>query len=623
MEIRIADGRTVTAGEGESIYAALKNNGIYLVASCGGKGICGKCRVKVIEGRSRIKASAKLRKKEREENMVLACQAFPEEDILIEVPEDAKLVIGDKIAVSKSKNLLEFLHSVEPVFTPPVECTVLDLGPPTIHDNISDLERVKRALEEKGIHGMRFSHDFVSLMSKALRDAGWKVTLAYTDNLEAFALSPSECLNEYGIAIDIGTTTVVLYLVNCYDGSLIDVGMTYNSQMRYGDDVITRIVHATEGGGIIELQQAVVDDVNDMLLPILEKNSISRDAVVAAVLSGNTTMSQLFWGLDPSSIREEPYIPTINIFPVWRAGAAKIRINSQAPVYTLPSVGSYVGGDIVAGVLASKMHRSPEIALFMDIGTNGEIAVGNNEWLITAACSMGPCFEGSGIRHGMRATEGAIESVKIDPVTFEPTLGVIGDTKPVGICGSGMIDAISELFFTGLIDQRGKFATDLKTRRIKIEDEGPEYILYRGELRDIVLTEADVENVIRAKAALYAGVSVLLKEVGLSLDIVERIYIAGGFGNYLDIDKAIMIGMLPDLPEEKFSFIGNTSIAGAYLCLLSRKMRQEAEEIARKMTYMELSVLRGFMDEYMSALFLPHTDMDLFPTVKKAYNKSM
>ena len=621
MEIRIADGRTIPAIAGKSIYEALKNNGIYLVASCGGKGVCGKCRVKIIEGRSRIEAIGKLGKRDLEENVVLACQAFPEENILIEIPEDAKLVIGDKIAVSKAKDLLKFLHSVDPAFTPPVTCTVLNLDPPTIHDNISDLERIKKALAEKGIHGMRFSHDFVTSMSKSLRDAGWKVNLAYTDNLEAFALSPAECMNEYGIAVDIGTTTVVLYLINCTDGSLVDVGMTYNSQMRYGDDVITRIVHATEGGGIIELQHAVVDDINDMLLPILEKNAIKKDEIVAAVLSGNTTMAQLFWGLDPSSIREEPYIPTINLFPIWRAGTAKIRINSQAPVYTLPSVGSYVGGDIVAGVLASRMHRNSEIALFMDIGTNGEIAVGNNEWLITAACSMGPCFEGSGIRHGMRATEGAIESVKIDPVTFEPTFGIIGNTNPVGICGSGMIDAISELFLTGIIDQRGKFARDLKTDRIKIEDEGPEFILYRGARKDVVLTEADVENVIRAKAAIYAGVSVLLKEVGLSLDIVERVYIAGGFGNYLDIDKAIMIGMLPDLPEEKFSFIGNTSIAGAYLCLLSQNMRQEAEEIAKKMTYMELSVSRGFMDEYMSALFLPHTNIDLFPTVKKAYKK--
>jgi uncharacterized 2Fe-2S/4Fe-4S cluster protein (DUF4445 family) len=619
MKIRLTDGRIIVPGEKESIYATLRNSGIYLVASCGGKGVCGKCRVKILEGRSRIESTGKLRKGDKEKNIVLACQAFPEEDLLIEIPEDARLVIGDKIAVSKSKDLLEFLYSVEPVFTPPVKCIELKLEAPTIQDNISDLERIRRALTEKGIEGMRFSHDFVLSMSQSLRSSGWKVTLAYTDDMEAFALSPAECMNEYGIAVDIGTTTVVVYLVNCLDGSLVDVGMTYNSQMRHGDDVITRIVHATEGGGISELRAAVIDDINDMLLPLLEKNSISRDMVIAAVLSGNTTMTQLFWGLDPSSIREEPYIPTINLYPEWRAGTARIRINSQAPVYTLPSIGSYVGGDIVAGVLASGMHRKSEIALFMDIGTNGEIAVGNNEWLITAACSMGPCFEGSGIRHGMRATEGAIETVKIDPDTFEPRLGVIGETTPAGICGSGMIDAISELFITGVIDQRGKFSMDLGTDRIRAEDEGPEFILYKGDFRDIVLTEADVENVIRAKAALYAGISVLLKDIGLSLDSLEKIYVAGGFGNYLDIDKAIMIGMLPDLPEEKFSFIGNTSIAGAYLCLLSRKMRQESEEIATRMTYMELSVSRGFMDEYMSALFLPHTDMDLFPSVKKIF----
>ena len=620
MEIKLADGRTISSGNGESIYTALKKNGIYLVASCGGKGVCGKCRVRVLEGKSRIDSTGKLRKGDEEKDIVLACQTFPEEDLLIEIPEDAKLVIGDKIAVSKSKNLLEFLHSVEPSFTPPVRCIELIMEAPTIEDNISDLERIRRALTEKGIEGMRFSHDFVVSMSHSLRHAGWKVTLAYTDDMEAFALSPAECMNEYGLAIDIGTTTVVIYLINCLDGSLVDVGMTYNSQMRHGDDVITRIVHATEGGGIAELRSAVIDDINDMLLPILEKNSISRDAVIAAVISGNTTMAQLFWGLDPSSIREEPYIPAINMYPEWRAGTAGIRINSQSPVYTLPSVGSYVGGDIVSGVLASGMHRHQEIALFMDIGTNGEIAVGNNEWMITAACSMGPCFEGSGIRHGMRATEGAIESIKIDPVTFEPKLGVIGDTAPAGICGSGMIDAISELFLTGIIDQRGKFSRDLGTDRIRIEDEGPEFVLYKGEFRDILLTEADVENVIRAKAALYAGISVLLKDMGLSLDIIERVYVAGGFGNFLDIDKAIMIGMLPDLPEEKFSFIGNTSIAGAYLCLLSGKMRQEANEIAGKMTYMELSVSRGFMDEYMSALFLPHTDMGLFPSVQKIFN---
>lgn len=621
MELKLATGQKMNALADESIYQALKNNGIYLVASCGGKGSCGKCRIKILEGTGRIKSTGKLRKSDIDQQFVLACQTFPEGDMLIEIPEESRLVIGDKIAVSKSKEVLDFLHSVEPVLTPVVRRINLDIEPPTVQDNISDLERLKKALASNGISDMRFSHGFVSCMAKALRNANWKVNLAYTETHEAIFLSPEGDRTRYGIAVDIGTTTVVLYLVNYADGSLVDVGITYNSQMRFGDDVITRIVHATEGNGMPDLRSAVVNDVGDLLLPIIEKHGINKEDIDSAVISGNTTMSQLFWGLDPSSIREEPYVPTLNTFPAWKAGTAKIKINPQAPVYTLPCVGSYVGGDIVAGVLASRMHVNPEVALFMDIGTNGEIVIGNNEWLITAACSAGPCFEGSGIRNGMRATEGAIESVKIDPLNFEPELGVIGNAAPAGICGSGMIDAISELFFSGLIDQRGKFVRDSNADRIKHGEEGPEFILFRGEAKDIVLTEVDIENIIRAKAAIYAGVTLLLREVGLTLDIVDRIYIAGGFGNYLNVDKAVMIGMLPDLPKDKFSFIGNASVAGAYLCLLSEKMRSEAESVAKRMTYLELSVSSRFMDEYMSALFLPHTNIDLFPSVKGLYKR--
>ncbi|MDA8083139.1 MAG: ASKHA domain-containing protein [Nitrospiraceae bacterium] len=622
MQIRISNGKVVEANAGQNIYQALKESGIYLVASCGGKGVCGKCRVKVLGGRVRTESTGKLMKKEVDEHITLACTTFPEEDILIEIPEGSKLVIGDKIAISKTKNLRDFLHSVEAGLQPAIRRIYLELTPPSLDDPASDLERLKHALSEKGVGQMHFSHDFAARLARSLRELHWQFNLDYTEDFYAVAVSSAEQVDRYGIAIDIGTTTVVLYLVNYSDGAIVDLGMTYNSQMRYGDDVITRIVHATEGGGLEDLRSAVVNDMNDILSPMLEKHGIRREDVDSVVISGNTTMAHLFWGFDPSSIREEPYIPTLNTFPIWQAGTAGLDILPQAPVYTVPCVGSYVGGDIVAGVLASQMYLKPEIALFMDIGTNGEIVVGNNEWLMTAACSAGPCFEGSGIRHGMRATEGAIESVKVDPNTFEPTLGVIGNAVPAGICGSGMIDAISELFFKGVIDQRGKFMKDLKTDRIRTGDEGPEYLLHRGGLKEIVLTEVDIENVMRAKAAIYAGVSILLKEVGLDLDVVERIYIAGGFGNYLDIDKAIMIGMLPDMPKEKFSFIGNTSIAGAYLCLLSDRMRKEAEEIAKKMTYAELSVSRGFMDEYMSALFLPHTDMSLFPTVRDLYRKS-
>jgi uncharacterized 2Fe-2S/4Fe-4S cluster protein (DUF4445 family) len=619
MEIRLTSGQVVSSDSNISVYETLKNNGIFLVASCGGKGVCGKCRVKVLEGKNRIKSTGKLARKDVEEKITLACQTYPEENMLVEIPEESRLVIGDKIAVAKSMELLEFLRSVKAGLTPAVRRLELNLTPPSMEDNVSDLERLKRALEEKGVHNMRFSHGFVSSMAAALRAADWKVTLTYTDNFEAISLATIKPRDGFGIAVDIGTTTVVLYLVNYSNGSLVDVGITYNSQIRFGDDVITRIIHATEGAGMSDLRSAVISDINDLLSPIVEKHGISKEELDSGVISGNTTMTQLFWGLDPASVREEPYIPTLNKFPAWRAGTAKIKINPQAPLYTLPCVGSYVGGDIVAGVLASKMYVNSEISLFMDIGTNGEIVIGNNEWLITAACSMGPCFEGSGIRHGMRATDGAIESVKIDPNTCETELMVIGDKNPIGVCGSGMIDAISELFFAGLIDQRGKFISDAGGEKIRFGEEGPEFVLFQGERQDIVLTEVDVENVIRAKAAIYAGVSLLVKEVGLTLDIIERIYIAGGFGNYLDIDKAIMLGMLPDLPREKFSFIGNTSIAGAYLCLLSETMRKEAEEVAKRMTYIELSVSGRFMDEYMSALFLPHTNIDLFPSVKSIY----
>ncbi len=615
MKIRFTSGKTLHISEGADIFQTLKSNGVYLVSSCGGKGTCGKCRVKIVEGRFDVVSYGGLGQREREEGLVLACQTFPRSDLLIEIPKESMLAVGDKIAISKSRDLFELFESFAVEISPMVRHRCLDVPPPTIHDNISDMERLKRALGDVGIDGMRFSHGFVSSMAEALRKAKWKIILGYTEDMEAVFMSGGDDYKDrYGIAVDIGTTTVVVYLVDLADGRLIDVGSTYNSQIRYGDDVITRIIHATEGGGLSELRDAVVADINNLLAPLVDRHSVDRGEIESVVIAGNTTMSQLFWGLDPGPIREEPYIPTVNFFPQWKAGTAGISVNSQTPVYTLPCVASYVGGDIVAGVLASKMHRNPEIALFMDIGTNGEIAVGNNEWLMTAACSAGPCFEGSGIKHGMRATEGAIESVRINPETYEPELGVIEDSRPVGICGSGMIDAVSEMFLTGVIDQKGKFTRHVKTDRIREGEDGLEFALYRGN-RDVVLAEVDIENILRAKAAIYAGVSLLLKEVGFGLDAVERVYIAGGFGNFLNVERATILGMLPDLPKERFSFLGNTSVAGAYLCLLSEDLRKEAEGIASKMTYVELSVSRGFMDEYLSALFLPHTDMALFPSV--------
>lgn len=621
MELRLTSDEVVQIREDESLYSSLKKAGLYLVASCGGKGTCGKCTIKILEGNFESLSLGKLTARDREEGLVLACRTFPRGDLLAEIPKESKLVVGDKISIARTKDLASYLESFGVVINPPIKRVTLELPPPTISDNISDLERLKRALDEKNLKDMRFSHGFLSTMGNTLREARWKVDLTYVPGngagSEAIFLSYREhCNRRYGLAIDIGTTTVVVYLVNIIDGAIIDIGSTYNSQMRFGDDVITRIVHATEGGGLDDLRNAVISDINTITASLIERQHVEACEVNSATIAGNTTMSHIFWGMDPGSIREEPYIPSLNFFPLWKGGTARLSINPQCPVYTLPCIASYVGGDIVAGVLASKMHRNPEIALFMDIGTNGEIAIGNNEWLMAAACSAGPCFEGSGIRCGMRATSGAIEAIKINKQTLEPEMSVIGGGVPMGICGSGMIDAVSEMFLTKILDLRGKFVRGMSDR-IRPGQEGPEYVFFYGDEhhRDIVLTEADVENLLRAKAAIYAGVTTLLGEAGFTIEAIERIYIAGGFGNYLNIGKAITLGMLPDAPEERFTFLGNTSITGAYLCLLSEELRNEAEEIASKMTYVELSVSGSFMDEYMSALFLPHTDINQFPTV--------
>lgn len=623
MFIRLPTGEILDILKGENLLQTLKRHGIYLVASCGGKGICGKCRIKIISGRYTISSQGKLEPAEVTSGITLACQTYPDEDLIIDIPKESKIVVGDIIEISKANELFDLFKSLDGEISPLLKRIVLEIDPPTLNNNISDLERLKKALEEKGLKDMRFSHDFIAGLSMSIRDSEWKVIFAYTEALEAIFITPVIEKKRYGMAVDVGTTTIVVYLVDLENGHVIDVGSTYNSQIRFGDDVITRIVYATESNGLNELKDAVVDDVNNLLTPIIERHKIDSDDIESAVISGNTTMSHLFWGLNPKYIREEPYTPTLNTFPLWNAKTAGLNINPNAPLYTVPCVASYVGGDIVAGVLASKLHRKDEISIFMDIGTNGEIVIGNKDWLITAACSAGPCFEGSGIRHGMRATKGAIESITLDTETLEPSLKIIGDTRPIGICGSGMIDAITELFLSGVIDQKGKFLEKPNTKRIRIGFEGPEFVFYSDGQKDIVLTEVDIENIIRAKAAIYAGVSLLLKKTGFTFNDIDNIYIAGGFGNYLNVEKAIIIGMLPDLPKEKFIFLGNTSIAGAYLCLLSEKMRREAEEIAQKMTNVELSVSRRFMEEYLSALFLPHTDIGLFPSVEKLIPKNI
>ena len=314
-----------------------------------------------------------------------------------------------------------------------------------------------------------------------------------------------------------------------------------------------------------------------------------------------------------------PFVTTANQAPPVLAGEVGLAVNALAAVDCLPGVASYVGGDITAGVISSGLADAREITLFMDIGTNGETVLGTSDWLIACACSAGPAFEGSGVEDGMRATSGAIEEIWIDDRSAEPSYRVIGDVQPRGICGSGLIALLAELFITNVMDKAGNLRLDLDTDRIREGAHGPEYVVARAAEtahgRDIVLTRVDIENLLRAKAAVYAGYALLCESVGITLDDVEEVLIGGAFGQYINVEKAIQIGLLPDLAWDRFKFMGNTSARGAYMALLSRRIRRNLSEVAEKMTYLELSADNQFYEQFTSALFMPHTDIRRFPSV--------
>lgn len=624
MKLFLSSGEVITASPQFSLLKNLQNNGIHIIAPCGGEGqgVCGRCKVIVKKGKYRTRLLDKLSKKERSEGYVVSCQTHLKGDLYIEIPRSSLLETEGVIAGEISKNLNKIFNFSTIDISPLTNEIYLELPEPSLADNISDLERVKRGLSEIGQRNINVPYRLMRDLSRNLRYGNWKVTVTLMDTgytQEVLRISPGKRGHKngkYGLAIDVGTTTVVIYLVNLTDGKFVDVATTYNYQIIYGEDVISRIVYATDQGGLKELNEAIINDINSILEPLKKKYALSEESIESIVISGNTAMTHLFLGLNPAPILKEPYIPTASIFPITSAGRLGINASPDAPLYTLPCVASYVGGDVVAGVLATKIHKKQEISAFIDIGTNGELVVGNSEWLLAVACSAGPCFEGGGLAHGMRATAGAIDSVKINLDTLEPEITTIGQGSPEGICGSGIIDAIAEMYLKGVITSNGKLRADASSTHIKTTAEGLEFVLYGEKDNEITITEPDIDNILRAKAAIYAGFAVLLTETGLSFNEISKIYIAGGFGRYLNVEKAIAIGMFPDQPKNKFMYLENTSILGAYLCLISSKLREEAEAISSMMTYVELSNSDKFMDEYIAGLFLPHTNLSLFPTVK-------
>ena len=618
---------------GTLLTEATRLAGVEINQPCGGQGRCGRCVIQIESGQARRRSTLRLSREDIDAGYALACQTVVEGDLEILVPPQEK--IERKLTTDRIVREIEVPPGYRYREVQPVKRVNITLAHPSMDDQTDDLRRLLTALRQKLQDiNIEFSLPVLRKLGSVLREGEWSacVLLHYSEHsdtgqsakvLDIHPGHEDETVPLWAAAIDIGTTTVTVWLVDLVSGKVHSQAAEYNGQITRGEDVISRIIYAGKDNGAEELQDLVLDTINNLLVLVCKRAGgleLSPDKILKATVTGNSTMLHLFLKLPPSSIRLSPFITTANAVPLIAAGELGLGINPGGLVDCLPGVASYVGADITAGVYASGMEQTDTVTLFMDVGTNGEIVLGSRDWLVTCACSAGPAFEGAGVYSGMRATKGAIEEVWINGNTFQPSYRVIGGDKPIGICGSGLISLLAEMFMTGVVDKGGNLNSQLDSDRVRDGQHGREYVIVfaadSGNDKDIVITEVDIDNLIRAKGAIYAGYTVLADSVGVPLDTIEQMYIGGSFGKYINVEKAVQIGLLPDMPWERFQFLGNTSVQGAYLALLDENIRQQIAEIAARMTYIELSSDNKFYDAFMSAVFLPHTDMSRFPTVE-------
>ena len=626
--------KKVTVPQGHNLIRCAMDAGVHINASCGGEGVCGKCRVIVEEGEVEGGISAKLKKEDQEKGYCQACLATVSSDVVIRVPIESEIdasVLNLQSTPRQTARIQEMnLDELKEkgLFMPPVEKKYLEIPEPDAQDNLPDVTRLVSYLQiEHNEHRLVVELPVIRKIPDLLRRDGFKITATLARPVQSgrktqiINIQPGDTTNRnYAIALDIGTTTIYAQLIDLITGKVLAQFGEYNAQISYGEDVISRIVYAEKSGGLEKLSEVVISTINKLIRKLVRRAKIDIDEISSITLAGNTTMTQLLLKINPRYIRRSPYVPASTLYPPIKAFDLGMELRDHTTALFYPAVSSYVGGDIVAGVMGSGMYRTEKLTLFMDIGTNAEIVIGNKDWLACAACSAGPAFEGGGIEFGMRAAKGAIEDFSMDPFTFEPMNITIGDVRPKGICGSGLITIVATMFEMGVIDHQGKFNTDLATPRIRATDGVFEYVLAWQEEsqidRDIVLTEPDLDNLIRAKGAMYSGCMTLLEEVGLGVQDLDQIFLAGGFGSYVDLEKAMIIGLLPEMDPDKVRFIGNGSLMGAKMSALTNRLRKDVVDVTKRMTNFELSETPSYMDNYVAALFLPHTDLDQFPRLK-------
>ena len=624
----------INANKGDKLLSIAQRANVAIDAPCSGNGACGKCRVRLLKGELESPRTRHISEEEYVMGWRLACISRVLTDVVVAVPDIASAYRSRmKVADLSSAKELEIFErtkaEIEAAGIPfgnNLSAVTVSMNPPTNDDTMPDNERVAWVLREQtGAEKVVFAFLALKKLARVLRDSDFNIrcvletegdTVTVLDVMPAGDNTPIA-----GLVVDLGTTSVAALLVNMEDGSVLAKASTGNGQIRYGADVINRIIESGREGGSTRLQKAVVDEsITPLTEQLCAAAGIGMKNIYRMCLAGNTTMNHLLLGVYAEPVRMEPYIPTFFHCDDIRTSSLHMRLHPDARLILAPNIGSYVGGDITAGCFASMLWNKEEMALFIDLGTNGELVFGNSEFLMSCACSAGPAFEGGDISCGMRATDGAIDAMKIDKKTMEPEYTVIGNARhPVGICGSGIIDTIAELFKAGIINGKGKF--NREGRRVRFDENGMgEYVIAfkedTGLTRDISINEVDIDNFIRAKGAIFSATMTMLSSMGMDPSVLEHVYVAGGIGSGINMDNAVTIGMLPDIDRSCFSYIGNSSLAGAYAMLTSQKSREKVDELARTMTYLELSTEPGYMDSFVGACFLPHTDAEMFPSVQ-------
>lgn len=604
-----------------TILEAAQRAGLNMNVVCGGQGKCGKCVVFIVSGRTEFDGQKFLRfftSEELSRGACLACQTTVHGNVKVSIP-DSTLIQEQKILIEGTEIGLEFRPSVKKYY--------IELSAPTLADPSPDLSRLLWGIQRSGgpvAEKIYAPLEVLRDIPAILRHSNWKVTgtIALVPGgyrlIDLQEYDTSKKL--YGVAVDLGTTTIVVYLWDLVSGKVLGVASNYNRQISCGEDILARVNFARKNG-LTKLQALAVDSINTAITMVSDASSIDLDDIYEVVVAGNTVMTHMLLGIDPEYMIAEPYVPVVRRALSVASNRIGIACNPNSGLFSFPAVSDFIGGDIIADILACGMGERDDISLLIDIGTNFEVVLGNREWMFSCAGAAGPALEGGEVLYGMRANPGAIEKMTIDPATLKPVYATINGIKPKGICGSGLIDFLAGLLSACVIDRTGRINMEIKNPRIRPGRSVPEFVVaFASDTdigKDIVITQNDVKSLIMSKASVHAACITLMKAAGVTRDDIANIYFAGAFGNYINKTNAITIGLIPEIPVDRIKNIGNGAVTGANIALIDRTKRKMLDTIARKIAYIELNAEPSFMDEYTSSTFLPHTDLSLFPQVQK------